>query len=99
MRALKILVVVMGVLLVLGTAALVFAVANRVNHPPASAKPVAPAEIELPPGARIVATEMSGERLLVRVALPEGGEELMIFSLANGTRLATITLRAKPAAP
>jgi len=99
MRALKILVVVMGVLLVLGTAGLVIAVANRINHPPAPAKPATQTEIDLPPGARIVATEMNADRLLVRVALAEGGEELIVFSLASGSRLATITLRAKPAAP
>ena len=99
MRALKILVVVMGVLLVLGTAALVVAVTNRINHPPAPPKPTAPTELDLPAGARIVATEMSADRLLVRVALAEGGEELLVFSLANGARLATITLRAKPASP
>jgi flagellar basal body-associated protein FliL len=101
MRALKILVIVLGVLLVAGTAALVWAVANRINHPPAPSAPAAASasEVELPPGARIVSTEASGDRLIVRLSLSDGSEELLIFNLGNGARVATIRLRAKSPAP
>jgi len=101
MRALKILVIVMGVLLVAGTTALVIVVVARVNRP---AAPPAPAvtgsrTIELPPGARVIATEASGDRLVVRLALSEGGEELLIFDLASGARIASIMLQTKPGTP
>jgi uncharacterized protein DUF6476 len=100
MRALKLLVVAMGVLLVAGTAALVMAVVERVNHRPTSASPTPPraARIELPPGAHVIATQATGERLVVRVGLPEGSEELLIFDL-NGRRIATIALQASPTKP
>lgn len=100
MRALKILVVAMGVLLVAGTAALVMAVVERVNHRPTSTSATVPsaATIELPPGAHVIATQATGERLVVRVGLPGGSEEVLIFDL-NGKRIATIVLHASPATP
>jgi len=98
MRALKILVVAMGLLLVAGTVALVIAVANRINHPPAPATATgATSTIALPPGARVGASEVSGDHLVVRVTLADGGEELLIFNLATGARIATIALRPTPA--
>jgi hypothetical protein len=99
MRALKILVAVMGVLLVVGAVGLVVAVANRINHPPAAAAIAAASEIELPAGARVTTTEASGDRLIVRLALADGSEQLLVFNLATGARIATITLRPKSAAP
>ncbi len=87
MRALKLLVVVMGVLLVAGTIALIVAVANRIEHRPVSpaASPAA-TEIELPAGARVSATDVSGDRLVVHLALAGGGEELLVFNLARRAR-------------
>lgn len=106
MRALKVMVYVMGVLLVLGTAALVVAVVAKVNHrlPSLSSTTATTSvprmsDIALPAGARIVATEISGDRLIVRAALANGGEEFFIFDLASGARTATIRLQPKPAAP
>jgi hypothetical protein len=100
MRALKILVVAMGVLLVAGTVALVMAVVERVNHRPTSASstPARAATIELPPGAHVIATQATGDRLVVRIGLSGGSEELLIFDL-NGKRIATIALHASPATP
>lgn len=98
MRALKILVVVLGVMLVLGTVALVVAVVNRVNHPQAVPS-IAASEIDLPAGARVSGSETSGDRLVVRVALPDGAEELLIFNLTTGARVASVILQPKPSAP
>jgi hypothetical protein len=95
MRSLKLLVVVMGVLLVGGTVALVAAVVmrGRSGAVAALARPPAATVVALPAGARVVATEMSGDRLLVRLALAQGGEQLVIFNLATGARITTIELR------
>lgn len=96
MRGLKILVVVLGVLLVLGSAALVAGIVYKVNHP---LVPVAEVDrgivthVTLPAGAQIAATDVSGDRLVVRVALAEGGAELILFDLRSGARLATIDLK------
>jgi hypothetical protein len=104
MRALKVLVVVMGVLLVAGIVALGFAVDYRMNHPrPAAAPAVASTPggptartIDLPTGARVVGAEASGDRLVVRVELAAGGEQLIVVDLATGTPVSTVTLRPKP---
>lgn len=101
MRALKILVVVMGLLLVAGTAALVLAVMARVHHPrPAAAATLGrTTTVALPAGARLGASELSGERILVRVVLPDGGGELLLFDARTGARIATIELHAQAPAP
>ena len=97
MRALKLLVIVLGVLLAAGVAALAVALVLRLNHG-ANHDALAPvsgggsAVMTLPPGAKIVSTETSGGRLVARIDLPGGGVELIIFDLANGARIATIDL-------
>jgi hypothetical protein len=104
MRSLKILVVVMGVMLVAGIVGLAFAVSYRLNHPRPSptvvpAGPAAPTAgpgaatvIDLPPGAKVLGTETSADRLVVRVGLA-AGEELLIFNLGTGAPIATIDLK------
>jgi len=107
MRALKVLVIAMGVLLVAGVVALGLAVRYRLNHPrqvPA-ASAIGPAgaasavTIDLPQGARVVGAEASGDRLVVRVEIAGGGEELVIVNLVTGAPVATVTLRPKSGAP
>ena len=98
MRALKILVVVMGVMLVGGTAALIAAIIDRASrHTPTTSAPGARRGFEhgavaLPPGARIVAAELAGDRILVRLARAEGGETLIIIDAKSGATLGTIDL-------
>jgi hypothetical protein len=108
MRGLKVLVVVLGVLLVAGAIALGFAVQYRLNHPrPASAgnSGIGPAgapsamTLDLPQGARVLGAEASGDRLVVRVELAGGGEELIIVNLVTGAPVATVTLRPKTGGP
>jgi len=107
MRALKVLVIAMGVLLVAGIIALGFAVQYRLNHPrqatPATAGAPAGAPsamtLDLPQGARVHGAEASGDRLVVRVELAGGGEELIIVNLLTGAPLATVTLRPQTGSP
>jgi hypothetical protein len=100
MRALKLLVIVMGVLLVAGAAALAVAIAYRLNHAAAISAAGATnggsAAISLPTGAKIVSTEVSNGRIVARIDLPEGGVELMIFDLATGARISTVDLVPQP---
>lgn len=112
MRALKVIVVVMGVLLVGGIVALGFAVDYRMKHPrateapvPASASARAPASglptvatLDLPAGARVAGAEASGDRLVVRVDLAGNGAELIVLNLATGAPVATVILRPQGAA-
>ncbi|HZB90453.1 MAG TPA: hypothetical protein VE397_03360 [Stellaceae bacterium] len=104
MRALKVLVVVMGILLVGGTAALVVAVIERAQQRMAAPAPPAPSAergfdrvLDLPPGARVIAVEPAGDRLVVRVALAGGGEALILIDARTGARLGTVELKPNPA--
>jgi hypothetical protein len=110
MRSLKVLVIVMGVLLVAGIVALGFAVQYRANHPRPGVATGGPSVIgpagapsamtvDLPQGSRVVGAEASGDRLVVRVELAGGGEELVVVNLATGLPIATVTLRPKSNAP
>jgi hypothetical protein len=106
MRSLKLLVVVMGVLLIAGIIALGFAVNYRMKHPRADAAPQAPISsatpgtIDLPPGSRVVGTEVSGDRLVVRVELAGGGgEELIFVNIETGAPVSTLILKPKAATP
>ena len=99
MRALKILVVVMGIMLVVGFAALIIAIAGRVSHrrPEAAANhPLATTPIEIPRGARVEAMTAASDRLILDLVLPDGDRELVLIDLATGARLGTIELHATP---
>jgi len=107
MRALKILVVVLGVLLVGGFVTLVVVIAGRVAQrpgsptaapttAPAAGSPFAAAPIELPAGARIETIAAGPDRIVVHLALPDGNRELVIIDLASGRRLGAIPLRTAP---
>ncbi|HLI21860.1 MAG TPA: hypothetical protein VKV32_12120 [Stellaceae bacterium] len=104
MRSLKVLVVVMGVLLVLGVIALGLAVADRIKHPrsaPVAAAVAAPtaSTLDLPAGARVVGAEASGDRLVVRVDLAGGSEELIVVNLTSGAPISTVILRPRTGSP
>jgi hypothetical protein len=94
MRGLKVLVVVMGVLLVAGTAALVAGVALRVERgdrtAAASVASAEPLHAALPAGSRIVGTTLEGDRLAVHVALAGGGEAIYLFNARTGAAVAVI---------
>jgi hypothetical protein len=96
MRALKHLVIVMGVLLVGGSVALVAAIVGRIGRAPVApaAESGAPLHASLPAGSRIVSAELSGDRVLVRVALADGGEELVLYNARSGAQVAVIELPA-----
>jgi len=95
MRALKVLVVVMGVLLLGGTAVLIAAIIGRAGNRAADARAsrFERAVVDLPDGARVLGVETSGDRLVVRVALEAGGEQLLLIDARNGARLGTIELK------
>lgn len=99
MRGLKILVVVMGIMLVVGFAVLLGAIAGRISRSgPAPKAPgiLAGAAIDIPRGARIEAMTAATDRLFVGLALPQGNRQLLIIDLGTGARLGTIELRATP---
>lgn len=102
MRALKIIVVVMGVMLVVGVVALGVGIAYRVNHRP-PATPTAmrtivpprgvPRSVALPTGAKILDARSDGDRVMVRLGLADGGEQLLLLDWQTGATLATLNLK------
>ena len=99
MRALKILVVVMGVMLVAGVAILFASIAGRVSRNSAglaSSPPFAGAPIDLPQDARIETMAVGPDRLVVDVVLADGTRQLLILDLVTGRRLGMIPLHTAP---
>jgi Family of unknown function (DUF6476) len=99
MRALKILVVVMGVLIVIGFGVLIAGIASKMSRdrPGASAeRPFATTALDIPHGARIEAMTAAPNRLILELALPDGERQLVVIDLATGARLGTIALRPAP---
>ena len=94
MRGLKTLVIVMGVMLVVGIAGLVVAIATRLSHrapaPPAtfSAPP-----IMLPHGSTIETMSIGSDRIVLQVDLVDGSVQLIVIDLATGRQLGTIPLQ------
>lgn len=89
----------MGVMLIVGFTALVVLVAYRVSHRPPAARGTqllaAPA-IDMPRGARVEAMTTASDRLILDLALPDGGRRIVILDLATGARRGTIELRPTP---
>ena len=99
MRALKILVVVMGVGILAGVATLVVVSAGRLSHGgsgTASSPLFAGSPIELPAGARIETIGVGSDRLVLALTLPDGNRRLVIIDLATGRPLGAIPLRTAP---
>ena len=96
MRALKFLVILMGVLLVAGMATIVVIIVQRVatlDQRVAAAPGFDRASVELPPGASVLGTSAVDGRLVVRVGLAGGGDELILIDPQSGKRLGTIELK------
>jgi hypothetical protein len=95
-RALKILVVVMGVMIVAGLTILIVVIAGRLSRGGPVAAPFAAAPIELPAGARIETISVGGDRLVLDIVLPDGSRRLVIIDPATGRLLGTVPLRIAP---
>jgi hypothetical protein len=88
MRALKIAIVVMTVLILGGTATLVVLIARRLSPGPTVAAQV---ELQEAPGSHIVGMAAAGDRLMLR--LQGGGpDRVVIYDLRGLRRLGRIAL-------
>ena len=96
MRALKILVVVMGLMLVVGFAALVAGIAVKSSQTRLPATPLAAPAVDLPAGARIEAMAVGPDRLVLDIVLPDGDRQLRILDLASGRAVLVVPLHVPP---
>jgi hypothetical protein len=98
MRALKVMVVVMALMIVAGIAVLAVTIANRMATSRGGAVPqsfTAPS-IDLPAGARIETMAVGPDRAVLDLMLKDGGRELLVIDLATGKKLGTVPLRSVP---
>jgi hypothetical protein len=101
-RTIKIAVVVMGVMLVVGFAALIAVITHRLTQPqpprePAqSSRPFIAPPVDMPAGARIEGTSVGADRIVLNLLLPDGSRQLLVLDLGSGRMLGTIPLRAIP---
>jgi hypothetical protein len=96
MRALKMLVVVMGIILIGGFALLIAIVAGRLSRGGTAPHSFATTTIDIPRDARIRAMTAGTDRLVLELVLPEGGRQLVVVDLSTGARLGTIELSPQP---
>ena len=92
MRALKALVIVMGVLIVVGTGVVIVTVARRVSHVahPAAA-PIA-ATLDLPAGCGVAEMTSVGDRLALRLAGDGDCRRIILVDPATGATTGHIAL-------
>ena len=96
MRALKVLVVVLGVLLVAGFAVVVVTIMGRMGQRAASVAarlaPFGNTTVTLPADSLIMEVQGAGDRILLRLDLADGTEMLLVLDAATGTELGRIKL-------
>jgi hypothetical protein len=99
MRALKILVVVMGVLLIAGFAVVVVTIIGRMTQratPAALAAahltPFGTTSVTLPADSLVMEVQGAGDRILLRLDLKDGTEMLLVLDAATGTELGRVKL-------
>ncbi|MDE2228951.1 MAG: hypothetical protein KGL11_07925 [Alphaproteobacteria bacterium] len=93
MRALKLLVIALGALLLAGIGALAAGVIWRINHAsPPRATASAVQRIVLPSGAKIIGADVADGRLVVRTDIPAGGVRIFVFDLVTGAEITMIEL-------
>lgn len=99
MRALKVLVVVMGILLIAGFAVVVVTIMGRMTQKAAPAAPAAAhlapfgnTAVTLPADSLVMEVQGAGDRILLRLELKDGTEMLLILDAATGTELGRIKL-------
>lgn len=96
MRTLKLLVIGMGILIVGATAALVTVIVHRASQLSGSAPQAATQPIAVPAGFHVAATELSGDRLLIRLEGRDPGavsDEVRLFILDIDRNNAPRTVR------
>ena len=98
MQALKVLVIIMGVLIIVAVTVLAYGLVTRVSTSGGgSPRGLGEVDLALPAGCAIAAAESDGERLIVRVDGPaeRGCQEVVVIDISDGTVLG----RVKAAGP
>jgi hypothetical protein len=85
--------------MLLGLIAVFAAIVYRLGDEPAAPPPGAdgpasvPVAVPVPAGARVVFTGLDGNRLLIRLALPDGATRLIVLDARSGAVQTQVELR------
>ena len=103
MKALRALVIVLGIVIVAGVAVIGVTIYHRATNlvnspvPDSTEQGFGPGfgkvALDLPPGSRIVEMTAEDDRLILRLDLADGGRQILILDMATGKRLGTFELR------
>ncbi len=104
MRMLQALVVFMAVLIFIAMGFLVYGLMTKTDlqvdadsdRPPIAGQGFGIVDSSLPPGASVVGMQVAEGRIVVRIQLAGGGEEIRTFDLNRGTAMGTIRLAPAP---
>jgi hypothetical protein len=99
MRALKGLVVALGLAIIVATSVLVTLIAMRAGTLAEGDAAAPPVPLALPAGARVLESRLGDGRLLLRLALPGGGERIVVFDAASGRPVARYDLAPEDPRP
>ncbi len=91
LRILKALVIGMGIAILVGAVVLVTAIVQRAGNLAISD---IPNRVVIPEGAVVVETRLDGRRILLRLALAEGGTRLMVLDSRSGRVQSQLVLEA-----
>jgi hypothetical protein len=86
LKALKIFVVVGAVVIVGGTATLIWLLVKRGTSTRVASVPAAPAIVALPPGGAVTAASLAGSQLVLLGTAPGEGQFVLVVDLASGER-------------
>lgn len=96
MRALKALVIGMGVLIVAGVVVIVVTMVNRAGQLGSpSSDSFGEASLDLPAGTEIVSIEGTGGRLAVHARIPGQGDRIIIVDPSSGAVLGVVSARGE----
>ena len=99
MHALKALVIIMGILIVIGMGLFAWGISMKfgeIAEQEEATAPVtswmAPLDVAIPPGARVIETRAEDGRLVVSLLLTNGDSRILLFDLETGRQIGTIRL-------
>ena len=92
MRALKALVIIMGVLIVIATAVVIYAIVRKVGGAPHPAAAPVAASVTLPDGCSVAEMVAAGDRLALRLAGEGDCRQILLVDPASGAVTGHIAL-------
>ena len=95
MRALKAMVIGMGVLIIVGVVFLIFAIVQKSGSGFGGKQTPVASSVSLPAGAEVVETRVGDKRIVIRLRLADGSGRLIILDSGSGRLIGQTDLTFK----